>query len=132
MIRTKPASHRPLVGTRLHLEGCCTHALVFLNSRGALAKCGKCGSPCLQYTGAVQIAALSPDRFAIVRVADGCAQDHKASFAYGASACGIECLHRGWLVLMCSDATNACLERVLVDLLTSASIKGRMAGFDTL
>ena len=66
MIRTKPASHRPLVGaTRLHLEGCCTHAVVFFFSRGALAKCG---SPCLQYTGTVQIAALSPDRFAIVRV----------------------------------------------------------------
>ena len=29
--------------------------------------------------------------------------------------CGIEHLHGEWLVLMCRDATDVCLERVLVD-----------------
>ena len=29
--------------------------------------------------------------------------------------CGIERLHGEWLVLMCRDATDVCLERVLVD-----------------
>ena len=35
---------------------------------------------------------------------------------FDATACGIERLHGEWLVLMCRDATDVGLERVLVQL----------------